>query len=519
MAWPPFTSCCSCLLFVFFFGLGSRICYGFRFGFDIHHRFSDPVKGFLGLDDLPEKGSLDYYVVMAYRDRLIRARHLAASYGQSSLLTFANGNDTFFTGSLGFLHYANVSVGTPSLSFLVALDTGSNLFWLPCDCKKGGCVTGLQTSSGKEIKFNIYSPNNSSTSEKLSSDSTLCRPSDQCSSARSNCCYKIVYLSSNTSSTGILVEDVLRLVTDDDQSKAVDARITFGCGQIQTGTFLMGAAPNGLFGLGMQDISVPSILAKNRLASNSFALCFGLDGVGRINFGFNGSSDQSETPFNVRQSHPSYNISITRITVGSNSSELEFSAIFDSGTAFTHLSDPAYTFISESFNSKVEEKRNSPDSVIPFEYCYELRANQSTFKIPSMNLTMKGGDDYFLKHPTALIPTPEGGYLYCLALLKSEDINIIGQNFMSGYHIVFDREKMILGWKDSNCYNDESSNTLPISPSPSSAVSPVRPAIPVTTEGNANNSHMPAAAPSSYSSKLKSFTYTVTILLSFFAIV
>ncbi|XP_035538938.1 aspartyl protease family protein 1-like isoform X2 [Juglans regia] len=494
MAWPPFTSFCSCLLFVFFFGLGSRICYGFRFGFDIHHRFSDPVKGFLGLDDLPEKGSLDYYVLMAYRDRLIRARHLAASYGQSSLLTFASGNDTFFSRSLGFLHYANVSVGTPSLSFLVALDTGSNLFWLPCDCKKGGCVTGLQTSSGDEIKFNIYSPNNSSTSEKLSSDSTLCRPSDQCSSASSNCCYKIVYLSSNTSSTGILVEDVLRLVTDDDQSKAVDARITFGCGQIQTGTFLMGAAPNGLFGLGMQDISVPSILAKNRLASNSFALCFGLDGVGRINFGFNGSSDQSETPFNVRQSHPSYNISITRITVGSNSSELEFSAIFDSGTAFTHLSDPAYTFISETFNSKVEEKRNSPDSVIPFEYCYELRANQSTFKIPNMNLTMKGGDNYFVKHPTASIPTPEGGHLYCLALLKSEDINIIGQNFMVGYHLVFDREKMVLGWKDSNCYNDENSNILPTTPS-----------------------HSPVA---NHSPKWKSFTCTLTIrLVSYLALV
>jgi len=86
-----------------------------------------------------------------------------------------------------------------------------------------------------------------------------------------------------------------------------------------------------------------------------------------------------------------------------------------------------------------------------------------------MNLTMKGGDNYFLKDPTAFIRTLEGGYLYCLALLKSEDINIIGQNFMSGYHIVFDREKMMLGWKDSNCYNDESSNTVPISPSPSPA--------------------------------------------------
>jgi hypothetical protein len=44
------------------------------------------------------------------------------------------------------LHYANVSVGTPSVSFLVALDTGSNLLWLPCDCSS--CVHSLRSPSG-----------------------------------------------------------------------------------------------------------------------------------------------------------------------------------------------------------------------------------------------------------------------------------------------------------------------------------------------------------------------------------
>jgi hypothetical protein len=37
--------------------------------------------------------------------------------------------------------------------------------------------------------------------------------------------------------------------------------------------------------------------------------------------------------------------------MGSNVSKLEFSAIFDSGTSFTSLSDPAYTFISESVSN------------------------------------------------------------------------------------------------------------------------------------------------------------------------
>ncbi|KAL4645560.1 hypothetical protein ACB092_02G242900 [Castanea dentata] len=165
-------TCGSYILLVFLLlGLSSASCYELgSFGFDIHHRFSDPVKKILGFDGLPKKGSIEYYAVMTHRDHIIRGRHLAASNNQSpALLTFANGNDTFFliiweicqssqvaklhfaqNGYFNLLYYANVSVGTPSLSFLVALDTGSNLFWLPCDCLNNStCVTSLQTSSGQ----------------------------------------------------------------------------------------------------------------------------------------------------------------------------------------------------------------------------------------------------------------------------------------------------------------------------------------------------------------------------------
>lgn len=74
------------------------------------------------------------------------------------------------------------------------------------------------------------------------------------------------------------------------------------CGKVQTGSFLEGAAPNGLFGLGMGSISVPSILAKEGLVADSFSMCFGNDGTGRISFGDEGSSGQEETPFNPSKS-------------------------------------------------------------------------------------------------------------------------------------------------------------------------------------------------------------------------
>ncbi|GMY12301.1 aspartyl protease family protein 1-like [Fagus crenata] len=439
------------LLVLLLLGLNSRSCYGLgTFGFDIHHRFSDPVKQILGSDGLPEKGSLEYYVAMANRDRIIHGRHLASN--NQSPLTFAYGNDTLFIDTLGSLYYANVSVGTPSLSFLVALDTGSDLFWLPCDClNSNSCVTSLQTSSGQEINLNIYSPNASSTSKNVPCNSSnLCDP-NQCPSANSNCAYQYFYGSNDTSTSGILVEDVLHLITDDGQSKAIDAQITFGCGQNETGIFLEGTAPNGLLGLGLDPISVPSTLATEGLGPNSFSMCFGADGVGRISFGDNGSSNQRETPFTIEPSNPTYNISITQVTISSNASMLEFNAIFDSGPAYTHLSDPYYTFITENFNSNVKEKRHLSDSQIPFEYCYNLSANQSVYTIPMMNLTMKGGDQYVLTDPTVLFSTQGGGYAYCLGLLKSKDFNIIGQNFMTGYRIVFNRQKMVLGWKESNC--------------------------------------------------------------------
>lgn len=68
---------------------------------------------------------------------------------------------------------------------------------------------------------------------------------------------------------------------------------------MQTGSFLDVAAPDGLFGLGLEKISVPSILSAGGYTANSFSMCFGRDGTGRISFGDKGTPDQEETPFNV----------------------------------------------------------------------------------------------------------------------------------------------------------------------------------------------------------------------------
>ncbi|PRQ31170.1 putative aspartic peptidase A1 family, SEP domain, xylanase inhibitor [Rosa chinensis] len=164
----------------------------------------------------------------------------------------------------------------------------------------------------------------------------------------------------------------------DDPANAAFLEVSFheiiqSCGRNQTGILLSGAAPNGLLGLGMDDVSIPSMLAKQGLASNSFSMCFGINGSGRIRFGDNGSVDQPETPFYVRDKYPTYNITVTQIAVGKSVANLEFYAIWDSGTSFTYLNDPAYTHISKSFNSTIKDKRATDNSDLPFEYCFTVR--------------------------------------------------------------------------------------------------------------------------------------------------
>ncbi|XP_043713532.1 aspartyl protease family protein 1-like isoform X2 [Telopea speciosissima] len=465
------------LLFVLIFASGLQSCYGQQtFGFDVHHRYSDPIRQIFPLDNFPEKGTFDYYKALTHRDHIIRGRRLGSTSTQDPILTFEGGNTTYSVADSGYLHYANVSLGTPSLSFFVALDTGSDVFWVPCDCVS--CAHSWELSNGTVVDLNIYSPSASSTSKTVPCNSSMCELQDQCNLLGSSSCpYEVAYVSALTSTSGYLVEDVLHLTTDYSNPQAVDARITFGCGKVQTGSFLTTAAPNGLFGLGMDKVSVPSVLSSSGLTANSFSMCFGSDGIGRINFGDKGSSDQAETPFNTMTSNPTYNISVTQITVGTNVTDVSFTAIFDSGTSYTYLKDPAYTSIAESFNAQVKDKRRSYDPNSPFDYCYDPSSTSENITVPPLNLTMGGGSQYLVYDPIVYVNSSTISY-YCLALTKSTDLNIIGQNFMTEYLIVFDREKSVLGWKQSNCYDTKYYSTTTTTQTNSTVVPPATAADP-----------------------------------------
>ncbi|KAG1355401.1 putative aspartyl protease family protein 1-like [Cocos nucifera] len=92
----------SSILFVFFFyflirSVGAAAALGFTF----HHRFSDPVRRWAESraknlpGGWPEKGTVEYYAVLAGHDR---GRALS---GAAPALTFSDGNATLRISSLG----------------------------------------------------------------------------------------------------------------------------------------------------------------------------------------------------------------------------------------------------------------------------------------------------------------------------------------------------------------------------------------------------------------------------------
>ncbi|CAO2034075.1 unnamed protein product [Urochloa humidicola] len=441
---------------------------------EFHHRFSEPVRrwaearGHALPGGWPSPGGAAYVAALAGHDRH-RAMSAAGGSGDAPPLTFAEGNATLKVSNLGFLHYALVTVGTPGQTFMVALDTGSDLFWLPCQCD--GCQPPATAASGSA---SFYIPGMSSTSKAIPCNSNFCDLQKECSTM-SQCPYKMVYVSAGTSSSGFLVEDVLYLTTENTHPHILKAQIMLGCGQTQTGSFLDAAAPNGLFGLGIDEVSVPSILAQKGLIANSFSMCFGRDGIGRISFGDQGSSDQEETPLDINQQHPTYAISITGISIGNNARDMEFSTIFDTGTSFTYLADPAYTYITQTFHEQVQANRHAADSRIPFEYCYDLSSGEARIPTPDIILRTASGSLFPVIDPGQVISIQEHEYVYCLAIVKSMKLNIIGQNFMTGLRMVFDRERKILGWKKCNCYDTDSSNPLSINSRNLSGFSPSTP--------------------------------------------
>ncbi|ERM94244.1 aspartic proteinase-like protein 1 [Amborella trichopoda] len=453
---------CQCLVFalaveILFLSVG----HSFQLSSRLIHRFSEEARalrvskyGRVPGSPWPSSRSMGYYELLARNDFRRQRMKLGAKYDS---LYFSEGSETYgFGNNFGWLHYAWVDIGTPNVSFLVALDTGSDQFWVPCDCIQ--CAQLSARDYGLDRDLGMYSPAESSTSKHLLCGNQLCEKGPKCKSQQQPCPYVVQYLS-NDASSGLLVEDTLSLVTGNKHtpSSLVKAPVIIGCGRMQSGSILNGTAPDGILGLGFGDISVPSCLSRSGLVRNSFSLCFEEDDSGRIFFGDQGIPNQQTTPFlPLEGKYETYIVGVGGICIGTVCLEQTgFTSLVDTGFSFTFFPDDVYKTVTTEFDRQINASRHLYKESI-FEYCYKVRGSQHP-EIPTFTLTFSSNSSFVVSSPIFEFRGEDGELEgICLALQSEEEnsanvLGTIGHNFMMGYRLVFDRGNLRLGWSPSTC--------------------------------------------------------------------
>ncbi|KAE8704907.1 Aspartic proteinase-like protein 1 [Hibiscus syriacus] len=393
------------LLLVLLSFAASYVTAGVTYSSRLIHRFSDEARLLRvprneGGVRWPERKNLEYYELLVNSDFQRQKMKLGSKY---NLVFPSQGR-------------------TPNVSFLVALDVGSDLLWVPCDCVQCAPLSASYYSS-LDRDLSEYRPSGSSSSRHIACSHQLCESSPNCKSSKQQCPYTIDYYTENTSSSGLLVEDILHLASigDNTVNTSVQVSVIIGCGMKQSGGYLDGVAPDGLMGLGPGEASVPSVLAKAGLICNSFSMCFDEEDSGRIYFGDKGPPTQQSTHFLPSDGkYETYIVGVESCCFGNSClKQTRFSAVVDSGTSFTFLPNAVYDRIAKEFDRRI-----------------------------NATITSYTGSLWILLSDTA-----NGG-----------DVGTIGQNFMTGYRMVFDRENMKLGWSTSNCQDLAVSKRMPLSP-------------------------------------------------------
>ncbi|XP_044509880.1 aspartic proteinase-like protein 1 isoform X1 [Mangifera indica] len=429
------------------------------------HRFSDEAKerwisrgGNASVAGMwPKKESVEFMDLLLLNDlkrQKMRVDLQSSNKSQYQLLFPSQGSHTLYFGNQFYwLHYTWIDIGTPNVSFLVALDAGSNILWVPCQCIECAPLSASNYTS-LERDLSEFDPTISSSSKNLSCGDQLCKPHSNCKSLKDPCPYIAQYASQDTTSSGYLVEDVLHLasVSNYASKSSVQASVIIGCGRKQTGSYLDGAAPDGLMGLGLGDISVPTLLAKAGFIPNSFSICFDENDSGRIFFGDQGPASQQSTPFlPIGEKYDTYFVEVESYCVGSSCLQQSgFKALVDSGSSFTFLPTNVYDNVISKFDKLVTAKKiylqgNS------WKNCYNASSKELR-SIPNMRLIFTANQSFVVHNHKYIFPENQGFTVFCLTVMPADgDFGIIGQNFMMGHRMVFDRENFKLGWSLSNC--------------------------------------------------------------------
>lgn len=360
-----------------------------------------------------------------------RLGYLASLVAGKSVVPIASGRQIVQSPT----YIVRAKVGTPAQTLLMAMDTSNDAAWVPCT----GCV-GCSSPLFNLAKSASFKP--------LGCQAPQCKQVPNPTCVGTTCSFNMTYGSSTINVS--LSQDNITLATD-----AIPA-YAFGCIQKATGTSV---PQQGLLGLGRGPLSLLS-QAQN-LYQYTFSYCLpsfkSSNFSGSLRLGPIGQPTRIKYTQLLRNPRRSslYFVNLVGIRVGRTivnipSSALAFNpatgagTIFDSGTVFTRLVQPAYIAVRDEFRRRVGLKL-TVSSLGGFDTCYTVPivAPTMTFMFAGMNVTLP--PDNYLIHSTA-------GSTTCLAMASTpvdksvgSVLNVIANLQQQNHRILFDLPNSRLG--------------------------------------------------------------------------
>ncbi|KAL8463121.1 hypothetical protein ACS0TY_033096 [Phlomoides rotata] len=335
------------------------------------------------------------------------------------------------------LFLVNISIGEPPVPQLLAMDTGSDVIWvrcIPCD----GCN-------------NIFDPKKSSTFSALSSNSPQCTTllhhyheqgySPQCS-------YNITY-EDHSSSSGIVALEKFTLATSTGGTAHV-ADAVLGCALATTGN--MPPYWDGI--LGLEAPTDYHIVARS---GNKFSYCIG--NISDTQYKFNqlilgdGAIVQGDsTPMRIKGNH--YTVSLEGISIGDQHLrllpyEFYYNVIIDSGSTYTTLVKSAYEPLVAEVNKLVDGVLK-PAAGDENQLCYVGDLERDLKGFPIVTLHLAEGAELVLD-VESVFRRSRSGMAFCMAILQSDTVNIIGVMSQQYYNVGFDLDAMRVSFQRIDC--------------------------------------------------------------------
>ncbi|XP_047328464.1 aspartic proteinase 36-like [Impatiens glandulifera] len=359
------------------------------------------------------------------------------------------------------LYYTRIGIGSPSQSYYVQVDTGSDILWVNC----AGCTKCPKTSDlGVELR--LYDPTSSSTSKEVTCDQEFCSVvfGDALGECKvgSSCPYTVTY-GDGSSTAGYFVKDIVQLdkPSGNLQTTILNGSVSFGCASKQSGQLgSTSEALDGIVGFGQSNSSMISQLSLAGKVKKIFAHCLDGDlGGGIFAIGEVVQPKVNSTPIIPNQQH--YNVKLKGIEVDKTPIKLTHSlfgspdrgAIVDSGTTLAYLPDEIFNpLMAQILDGKSDLKfMHVDDQFTCFTYSTDVDEGFPPVKLTfdqELTMTVYPRDYLFRVRDDT----------WCFGWMNSgienkdgQEMLLLGDMVLANKLVLYDLENQTIGWTDYNC--------------------------------------------------------------------